>query len=263
MATVPDENVFNLAVKGTFDDCQDIVKSLFGDSAFNSTYRLGAINSINWARILAQTGYYFSSYFALLKLLQLTPAQATERGILFQYAVPTGNFGDILAGWYAHRLGLPMTQFILATNANDILERFWRTGRYEKSDSSPTPTTPQTAAAHGSSDGAQTGVHETLSPAMDIVVSSNFERLLWHLAFETLTSGAVASDGEVDGGAHARLLLAGEILSGWMKDLKTKSRAVVKPEVTEAARREFLAERVSDAEVGFSVFDRPIMRLTL
>lgn len=121
MTTVLDENVFNLAVKGTFDDCQDVVKACFGDRDFNAQYRLGAINSINWARILAQIVYYFSSYFALQK-------QFAGKKVAVQYVVPTGNFGDILAGFYAKKLGLPSGTkdapgLVIATNANDILTR--------------------------------------------------------------------------------------------------------------------------------------------
>lgn len=125
MTTVLDPNVFNLAVKGTFDDCQDIVKELFGDERFNREYKLGAINSINWARILAQIVYYFSSYFALRKRLGLQDGEE----VVVQYVVPTGNFGDILAGFYAKKLGLPMgggqgtPGLVIATNANDILTR--------------------------------------------------------------------------------------------------------------------------------------------
>jgi threonine synthase len=148
MTTVTDANVHNLAVLGTFDDCQvwicflhaiqdidvlcsvqDIVKDLFSDAVFNAEQRLGAVNSINWARILAQIVYYFSSYFRIRAIL------APQNDITIQYAVPTGNFGDVLAGYYAKLMGLPMSKLVIATNSNDILTRFWRTGRYEKFDS--------------------------------------------------------------------------------------------------------------------------------
>ncbi|EJD51832.1 tryptophan synthase beta subunit-like PLP-dependent enzyme [Auricularia subglabra TFB-10046 SS5] len=226
MTTVPDPNVHNLAVKGTFDDCQDIVKHLFADRAFNDKHKLGAINSINWARILAQTVYYFLSYFA---------AQKAAPGAQLQYIVPTGNFGDILAGYYARRMGLPMAPLAVATNANDILARFWVTGRYEKAESSNAEGA--AAPAVGASDGKQatrdtSGVQETLSPAMDILVSSNFERLLWYLAFE--------SRGDV----HA----ACADVKGWMDGVKKDGRAVVPTDVLKLARRDFVAERVSDEQ---------------
>jgi threonine synthase len=123
MTTVTDANVHNLALRGTFDDCQDAVKALFADSAFNARHRLGAVNSINWARILAQTVYYFHAYLALVK--------SKGEGVKVQFVVPTGNFGDVLAGWYATRMGLPTgAPLAIATNSNDILARFWATGVY-------------------------------------------------------------------------------------------------------------------------------------
>ncbi|KAM0790020.1 threonine synthase [Microbotryomycetes sp. NB124-2] len=250
MTTVTDDNVFNLAVKGTFDDCQDIVKALFSDSKFNAEYRLGAINSINWARILAQIVYYFSSYFKVLTKLP----DELKNDAKIQYAVPTGNFGDILAGYYAKRLGLPTEQLIVATNANDILTRFWKTGRYEKADSSADTAgdADQTAAVNGSSDGKQAasngGVAETLSPAMDILVSSNFERLLFYLALEGCTSGAVAAEGEVDGGQEAKTRMAAACVKQWMDKLKTEGRVVVPEAAVQAARRDFIADRASDEQ---------------
>ncbi|TQS32888.1 hypothetical protein Golomagni_06783, partial [Golovinomyces magnicellulatus] len=187
MTTVPDKNVHNLSVGGTFDDCQDILKVLFADKDINSTLNLGAVNSINWARILAQIVYYFSAYFSFRKQLGLKDSEPTPADL--EFVVPTGNFGDILAGYYAKRMGLPVSRLVVATNENDILQRFWATGRYEKS-SAPAPTasasSAQTEPAQGSSDGAQQGgVRATLSPAMDILVSSNFERLLWYIAYES------------------------------------------------------------------------------
>ena len=144
MTTVLDHNVRNLAIQGTFDDCQSILKDLFNDLEFKDSFELGAVNSVNWARILAQVVYYFSTYVQLG-----TP----ER---FQVAVPTGNFGNIFAGYVARRMGLPIETLILATNQNDILHRFFTTGKYERG-----------------------GVHFTQSPAMDIQVASNFERYLY------------------------------------------------------------------------------------
>ncbi|MBF0162699.1 MAG: threonine synthase [Magnetococcales bacterium] len=149
MTTVLDSNVHNVAVRGSFDDGQRIVKALFNDLPFRDQYRLGAINSINWARILAQMVYYFSAWG------QMTGGDP-QRPLSF--AVPTGNFGDIFAGYMAHRMGLPVERLILATNRNDILSRFFQTGRY----------------------GSDTAV-ATLSPSMDIQRASNFERYLYYL----------------------------------------------------------------------------------
>jgi threonine synthase len=145
MTTVNRPNVHAIAIAGAFDDCQRIVKDLFGDLAFRDEMRLSGVNSINWARILAQIVYYFVSAVAL---------GAPERPISF--AVPTGNFGDILAGYYAKRMGLPIERLIIATNENDILARALADGRY-----------------------APNAVKATQSPSMDIQVSSNFERLLF------------------------------------------------------------------------------------
>lgn len=262
MTTVTDDNVFNLAVEGTFDDCQvrlallaecslhscfyseqDIVKALFSDKEFNAEYRLGAINSINWARILAQIVYYFSAYFALRRQL------GTDTAPVVQFAVPTGNFGDVLAGYYAKRLGLPCAQLVVATNANDILARFWKTGRYEKADSSSSASangSAQTAAVEGSSDGSQAqsvgGVAETLSPAMDILVSSNFERLLFYLALEGCTEGET--------GEAEKVRRATACVKEWMDKLKSEGRVVVPEKAVEAARRDMIADRASDESVS-------------
>ena len=148
MTTVLDENVFNIAVQGTFDDCQQIMKSIFGDLDFKERYALGAVNSVNWARVMAQIVYYF---YSGLQVLRKTGASSVR------FAVPTGNFGNILAGYFARRMGLPISRLILATNENDILARFFTTGVYARGD-----------------------VRETLSPAMDIQVASNFERYLYY-----------------------------------------------------------------------------------
>jgi threonine synthase len=145
MTTVDKPNVHALAIAGAFDDCQRIVKGLFGDLAFRDEMRLSGVNSINWARILAQIVYYFVGAVAL---------GAPERAISF--AVPTGNFGDVLAGYYAKRMGLPVDRLIIATNENDILARALASGLY-----------------------APKGVKATQSPSMDIQVSSNFERVLF------------------------------------------------------------------------------------
>jgi threonine synthase len=145
MTTVGKANVHALAIEGTFDDCQRIVKELFGDLRFRDEMRLSGVNSINWARILAQIVYYFVAAVTL---------GAPDRTVSF--SVPTGNFGDILAGYYAKRMGLPIERLIIATNENDILARALASGRYEPR-----------------------GVKATQSPSMDIQVSSNFERLLF------------------------------------------------------------------------------------
>lgn len=148
MTTVTDANVFNIAVNGTFDDCQNIVKQLFSDIPFKQKHSLGAVNSINWARVLAQVVYYF---YAWLKV-----SAASSKDIVF--SVPTGNFGDIFAGYVAKRMGLPIAKLILATNENNILTRMVNNGDYSTGE-----------------------VVATLSPSMDIQVASNFERYLFYL----------------------------------------------------------------------------------
>ena len=145
MTTVLDENVFNIALEGTFDDCQAIVKAMFNDHGFRDGAKLSGVNSINWGRIAAQVVYYFTAAVAL---------GAPHRQVTF--VVPTGNFGDIFAGYVAKNMGLPVEKLVIATNSNDILRRAVETGRYEKQ-----------------------GVAQTVSPSMDIEVSSNFERLLF------------------------------------------------------------------------------------
>jgi hypothetical protein len=200
---------------------QDIVKALFADKAFNAKHRLGAVNSINWARILAQQVYYFLSYFHF----QAKVPAADD--IELQYVVPTGNFGDILAGYYAKKMGLPIGKLAVATNENDILARFWRSGKYEKVDSSSAST-----AGEGSD---ASGVKETLSPAMDILISSNFERLLWYLAHEN-----------AEGAGEAKREAASRTLDGWMSRMKSDGRVEVPVQVLETARKDFVAERISD-----------------
>ena len=147
MTTVPSANVYNIAIEGTFDDCQDLVKAMFNDQAMRDRLRLSAVNSINWARIMSQVVYYF---WAGLKL------GAPETHLSF--AVPTGNFGNVFAGYEARAMGLPIDQLVIGSNSNDILTRFLETGTME-----------------------MTGVTPTISPSMDIQVSSNFERLLFDL----------------------------------------------------------------------------------
>ncbi|KAH0614715.1 uncharacterized protein H6S33_000351 [Morchella sextelata] len=233
MTTVLDANVHNLAVGGTFDDCQDAVKSLFSHPVLSKTHNLGAVNSINWARILAQIVYYFHSYFALLATL---PPNSTPK---IRYVVPTGNFGDILAGYFAKRMGLPIDRLVISTNSNDILDRFLKTGRYEKQPVPPSEEAQGGLPADGSK-AHEAGVKETLSPAMDILVSSNFERLLWYLALEC----------EASGNDHAK---AGAVVKGWMDDLKAVGTTVVSQAVLDAARRDFGSERVSDEDTTATI----------
>jgi len=145
MTTVNADNVHAVAVDGTFDDCQALVKAMFNHHSFRDELGLSGVNSINWARIVAQIVYYFTSAMSL---------GAPHREVSF--SVPTGNFGDILAGWVAKQMGLPIKLLTIATNDNDILARALATGRYE-----------------------MTGVKATTSPSMDIQISSNFERMLY------------------------------------------------------------------------------------
>lgn len=215
MTTVLDANVHNLTVQGSFDDCQDIVKALFADPDINSTHSLGAVNSINWARILAQITYYFYSFFSLKKAANLTKDKKVH------VVVPSGNFGDILAGYFAKRLGLPIEKLTIATNENDILDRFFRSGGH------------YTKKALNTTD---EGVKETHSPAMDILVSSNFERLLWFLAYQTDNAST----------AVERRQHACESVTSWLNQLKSQGGFQVPPAVLEAAKVDFNSHRVSN-----------------
>lgn len=150
MTSVLDRNVHNLAVDGTFDDCQEIVKALFNDLEFRDRYALGAVNSINWARILAQIVYYF---YAAFRVMERTSADKVR------FTVPTGNFGDVFAGYLAFRMGLPIDRLVLATNENRILATYFNSGVYRLGK-----------------------VANTISPSMDIQVASNFERFLYFQA---------------------------------------------------------------------------------
>ncbi|KAK4900884.1 threonine synthase [Elasticomyces elasticus] len=236
MTTVLDANVHNLAVEGTFDDCQDIVKALFADPEINKTHRLAAVNSINWARILAQITYYFHSYFALSR-------QAKESNPTVRFVVPTGNFGDILAGYFATRMGLPSDKLVIATNENDILHRFWKTGYYEKK-----PVHGVEAEGGFAEDGAKahpSGVRETLAPAMDILVSSNFERLLWFLAYRTSKTEET----------NRRRMEAGDKVQSWLNQLKSEGGFGVDKELLAAAKEDFESERVSDEQTIQTIKD--------
>ena len=146
MSTVKNDNVFNIAIEGNFDDCQNLVKSMFADKEFSSSINMSGVNSINWARIIAQAVYYFYSFFLL------------KNNKPINFSVPTGNFGDVYAGYLAKKMGLKIDKLIVATNQNDILHRAIDLGKYE------TET-----------------VVETISPSMDIQIASNFERLIYDI----------------------------------------------------------------------------------
>ncbi len=150
MYSLQDPNIHNLAVKGVFDDCQDLVKQVNADRAFKAKHRIGAVNSINWARIAAQVVYYFKGYFAATR-------HDSEQ---VSFAVPTGNFGNIYAGYVALRMGLPVKRLVLASNENNVLDEYFKSGRYR----------------------VRKAVVETSSPSMDISRASNFERYAYHLA---------------------------------------------------------------------------------
>ncbi len=149
MYSLQDANIFNIAIRGVFDDCQDIVKAVSGDAAFKSANRIGAVNSINWARVVAQVVYYFKGYFSATR--------SNEETVSF--AVPSGNFGNIYAGHIARSMGLPISRLILASNENDVLDEFFRTGRYRVRSGKE--------------------VAQTSSPSMDISKASNFERFIF------------------------------------------------------------------------------------
>ena len=146
MSTVKEKNVFNIAIEGNFDDCQNLVKAMFADKEFSNSINMSGVNSINWARIIAQTVYYFYTYFLL------------KKKNLINFSVPTGNFGDVYAGYLSKKMGLPINKLIVATNQNDILHRAISKGKYEMET-----------------------VSETISPSMDIQIASNFERLIYDL----------------------------------------------------------------------------------
>jgi threonine synthase len=151
MFSLLDDNIHNIAIRGVFDDCQDLVKAVSNDLAFKQRYKIGTVNSINWARLMAQVVYYFAGYF------QATTAN-TER---VSFCVPSGNFGNVCAGHVARMMGLPIEKLVVATNENDVLDEFFRTGVYR---------------VRGSAD-----THETSSPSMDISKASNFERFVFDL----------------------------------------------------------------------------------
>ena len=151
MYSLQDENIHNIAVDGMFDDCQDIVKAIQNDAAFKEKYRIGTVNSINWGRVMAQVVYYFAGYFKATKSNDETVS----------FCVPSGNFGNVCAGHIAKQMGLPIRRLMVATNENDVLDEFFKTGSYR----------PRTAAH----------THVTSSPSMDISKASNFERFIFDL----------------------------------------------------------------------------------
>nr|CRH07305.1 Threonine synthase [Candidatus Magnetococcus massalia] len=193
MTTVLDENVHNIAVRGNFDDGQRIVKTLFNDLEFKKEYRLGAVNSINWCRILAQIVYYFRAWAVVTK-------GDTNQKVSF--SVPTGNFGDIFAGYLAKQMGLPVDKLVLATNRNDILSRFVNSGQYSAGEVSP-----------------------TITPSMDIQVSSNFERYLFDL---------LGRDGDA--------------VQACMKDMQEKGAFTVSDAQRDAVQSIFEAAAVSEEQ---------------
>jgi threonine synthase len=168
MYTLQEPNIHNLAVEGVFDDCQDLVKQVNADAAFKEKHRIGAVNSINWARVAAQVVYYFKGYFAA--------TQSDAESVSF--AVPSGNFGNIYAGYVARAMGLPVRRLILASNENDVLDEFFRSGKYK----------------------ARQAVVETSSPSMDISRASNFERYVFELVERdgARVKRLYASGGEID-----------------------------------------------------------------
>jgi threonine synthase len=203
MTSVPDRNVHCIEVDGTFDDCQRLMKETFADLDYKAKYQLGAVNSVNWARVLAQIVYYG---YASLK----APAAA-------QFSVPTGNFGNVFAAYLAQRMGFPIDKLIIATNENDILARFFATGEY-----------------------ALGQVHQTVSPAMDIQVASNFERFLYYYFDEDserlngfMSDFAATGRASLDAAPETELFAAVAINQqqtlAAMRDIKTRFGYVLDP----------------------------------
>ena len=203
MTTVPDRNVHCIEVDGTFDDCQRLMKDTFADLDYKEKYQLGAVNSVNWARVLAQIVYYG---YASLR----APAAA-------QFSVPTGNFGNVFAAYLAQRMGFPIDKLIVATNENDILARFFATGEYAVGE-----------------------VHQTVSPAMDIQVASNFERFLYYYFDEDsgrlssfMSDFAATGCASLNGAPETKLFAAVAINQqqtlAVMRDIKTRFGYVLDP----------------------------------
>jgi threonine synthase len=218
MFSLQQANIHNFAVEGTFDDCQDMVKAVNADAAFKARQRIGAVNSINWARVAAQVVYYFKGYFAA--------TQKDSQQVSF--AVPSGNFGNIYAGYVARRMGLPVKRLILASNENDVLHQFFRTGRYR----------------------VRRAVKETSSPSMDISKASNFERYVFDLVGG---DGArlrelwrrLERDGEFDLSAFSREVRASGFVSGksthadrlsTIRDISEKYNTVIDPHTADGVK---------------------------
>jgi len=200
MISVTDPNIHNIALDGSFDDCQAAVKAFFNNHAFRDEHHLAAVNSINWARILAQIVYYVHAYLKVT-----SPPAAGAPAPKVSYSVPTGNFGDILAGFYAKKMGLPVERLIVATNSNDILHRYFSAGDY--------------------SSGVVT---ETVTPSMDIQVSSNFERFLYHMsgddaALMAKLMAGLESDGALKPTAEMLANSRGHMDSGRVSDAEILS----------------------------------------
>ena len=190
MFSLQDANIHNIVIEGGFDDCQDIVKSVSNDLDFKRRHKIGTVNSINWARLLAQVVYYFAGYFQVTSNTPETgtaglspkgsappgggPAAAPSNPELVSFAVPSGNFGNVCAGHVARMMGLPIALLVVATNENDVLDEFFRTGRYRVRSYAET--------------------HVTSSPSMDISKASNFERFVFDLLGHDRTSGARVAD---------------------------------------------------------------------
>lgn len=210
MTTIVDENAHCLAIEGDFDDAQALVKAAFADETFRNDVNLGAINSINWARVLAQITYYFYAWLRATDELSATinanktsvnePTPQLPRAV---FAVPTGNFGDILAGYYARQMGLPVEKLIICTSDNDVLHRFLQTGEYRKCPAKI-----------------------TLAPSMDISVSSNFERYLYYLADESPS-----------------------VLKSWMHTFETTAVLRVSGDVLRRAQKDFNSHATSEEEM--------------
>ena len=193
MTTVLDSNIHNFAIEGSFDDAQSIVKKIFKDREFKQNYFLASVNSINWARILAQIVYYFFAWFQITK----TESESVN------FVVPTGNFGNVLAGYYAKHMGLPIDKLVIGTNENDILHRFFINGVYHR-----------------------TKLKETLSPSMDIQISSNFERYLFDLAEKS-----------------------SEKLKFWMNTFENTGQLKIEHNLLKVAQKDFVSANINDNEV--------------
>ena len=200
MFSLQDANIHNIAIEGVFDDCQDIVKAVSSDLEFKRRYKIGTVNSINWARLVAQVVYYFAGYFQATDSGHASPhpnpSPEGEGKINVSFAVPSGNFGNICAGHVARMMGLPIERLVLATNENDVLDEFFRTGVYRVRSAADT--------------------HETSSPSMDISKASNFERFVFDLLgrdgarVKQLFGEQLAREGRFDLGADPAFRQAGE-----------------------------------------------------